>query len=105
VNQSVMRGAQEDQIRQLGLAAIRPVLHVVCIADPKSAARKSAASVTVRERTSDRHEYTSRPATHVQHIPALIVRHHDARRVACDTACRFRGNANAVSEHRLARFG
>jgi hypothetical protein len=38
----------------------------------------------------------------VQHIPVRIVRHDHARAVAGDPSRRFRGDANAVAEYRLA---
>ena len=53
VQQPVMGAAQRDEIRKLGLAALRPVLYVMAVHEPcMRAARESAAVVAGSERAT-----------------------------------------------------
>ena len=67
-------------------------------------AREAAAAVAMMQRPPQRRRNRPRPGSHLHDTAVLIVAHHHAARVARQAPRRFRGNAHAPLEDRLARL-
>jgi len=52
VDRSMMKATEQDKIRERGGATLRPVAHMMPLADPHAAARKAAALVPMMQRPS-----------------------------------------------------
>lgn len=53
MHRTMMASAEQDEIVETRRAAIRPVLHVMCVAEPQAAAGESAAAVALLECPTD----------------------------------------------------
>jgi hypothetical protein len=93
-----MAAAEQDQVAQLGLAAVGPVPDVVAIAQPQAAAREAAAAVAVLEGAAKGWRDGAGSPPHVEQGTLRAVPHHDQRGVAGEAAGRFRGNVGAAGE-------
>jgi hypothetical protein len=94
--------AQIEQVLKLRFTAIRPVFDVMALSERHSAARPAARRVASVESASYCGRNRSSLSAHVEGTSALVVLHFDDARIAGDAAGRFRGNAGARLENRLA---
>ena len=98
-----MASAQQQEVIEPGPAAVSPMPHVVRVAIMGLAAGKPAPMVPGRQRAPDGRRDGPGLATDVQHRAIAVMAHDHSGSVACDAAGRFRGDANAVLQRRLAR--
>jgi hypothetical protein len=103
VDRTVVPPTQHREIRQLRGASVRPVADVMPLAERLIATGKATTFVAMLKRAPQRRR--DRPCTGANlHDSAIcIVSHRHAAGVARQALRRFRGNARAALEHRLAR--
>jgi hypothetical protein len=102
VHRPMMAATQYRQVRQGRRAALRPVAHVMPLADSDVAAREAAAPVPMLQRPPQRGRNRPRPGPDLHHPPVLVVPHHDPACVARQPPGRFRGNVAPLFQHGLA---
>src|SRR5687768_2524356 len=90
VHQSMVVATQQEAIIQARLPAVRPVDHVVRIAEAEPAAGKAAAAVANVERAPQPGTYRARLAHHVEDGPVVCVGYPHDRAVAAEPPRRFR---------------
>ncbi|MEK7444133.1 MAG: hypothetical protein AABZ70_04690 [candidate division NC10 bacterium] len=83
---------------------MRPVAEMVPLAIAHAAAGETAAAVPMVKRSPQGGGNRPGPGTDLQQAPIVIVAHHHPACVATQALGRFRGNARAVLEDRLARL-
>src|SRR5262245_19952918 len=92
-----MKAAQRDEIVELGLATVRPVLDVVPIAEARAvAAGKAAATVPGAQRSFDRQRDRARLAADVERVAVLAFDDADDRSVTSETSRRVERERRAV---------
>src|SRR5580765_1636994 len=69
VDRAMVAPTEQDQIRQHGRAAVRPVLHVVPLADPPSTAREATTLVSMVERAPQRGRNGPGAGAHLDPLP------------------------------------
>jgi len=74
----------------------------MALTEADAAAGEATATVAMVERAADRRRNRTRTRAHFDHLAVRIVAHDHAARVAGQAAGRFRRNARAVFQHRLA---
>ena len=104
VHRAVVATTENREIRQRRWPALRPVADVMTLPDPHPATGEATAAVPMLERAPQRRRNGPGPRPDLDESALGIVTHHDARRVAGEALGRFRGNAYAVFEDRLARL-
>ena len=102
VYRTMVPATEQREVRERGRATLRPVAHVMPLAEREAAARKTATSVAVVKRTPQRRGNRPRSRPDLHDAPVLIVLHHHAARVACEAPRRFRGNVDPIFQHGLA---
>src|SRR6188768_2504692 len=93
MNRSMMPPAERDQIRQRGRPAVRPMLHVVTLQNPPSAAREATRSIAMVEGAPQRRRDRARASADLDDPAIRVVPHHHAARIAGETPGNFRGNS------------
>jgi hypothetical protein len=78
------------------------VADVVGLAEPTVAAREAAAAVSIEESPSQGRRDRTRFGAQLEDSPIFIVLHHYSTRVTSQALGRFRGNARAIFDGRLA---
>ena len=104
VHSAVMQAAQQGEIRERGRAPVRPVPEVMPLSETDAAAREAAAPVPMVERSQQGGGNRPGPGLDLQQAPGFIMAHHHPAGVARQAPGRFRGNACAVFQDRLARL-
>jgi hypothetical protein len=105
MDRPVMRSAQQDEIRDGGLAAVRPVPNVVGIAPPRRAiaAREAASSVAHGDGPTQRRRHDLGPAAEVERFRARVDEHPRDVRVARDAPRGLRCDRAGILECRAPR--
>jgi hypothetical protein len=98
----MMAPTQESEIRQRRGSAACPVADVMPLNERPAAARESTTTVAVMERAPKRGRNGPRPRADLYDSSIRIVAHHHPRRIARQTAGRFRGNVRATLEDGLS---
>ena len=93
---------EQEEMRQRGGPALRPVAHVMRHANPHVAAREPTRPVPVLQRPPQSGWNRPRPGSDLDHASVLVVSHHHAARVARHPPGRFRGNVAPLFQHGLA---
>ena len=96
VDRAVVPATEQGEVRQRGRAALRPVAHVMPLAQRESAAREAAAAVPVQERAPQLRGNSASPGPNFHDAPVLVVPHHHPAHVARQTPRRFRGNVRSL---------
>jgi hypothetical protein len=104
VDCTVVTTAQKREIGQRGGAAGRPVVDMVALGDASFTAREAAGTVAMKESASQGRWNGAGSRPNLDQASILVVAHHDPARVTGQALRRFRGNACAVFEDRLARL-
>jgi hypothetical protein len=91
VHEPVVMTAQEHRVPQARPPAVRPVPHVMRVAEAEAAAREATTPVPGLEGAAQRGRDRARSPAHVEHRAVGAVRDPDQPRVAGDPAGRFRG--------------
>ena len=102
VYRAMVPATEQREVRQRRRPALRPVPHVMSLAQWEPAAREAAAAVPMVQRAPQRWRNRPRPRPDLHNAPVLIVVHHHAARVAREAPQRFRGNVDPIFEHGLA---
>lgn len=102
VHCAVMPAAEQSEVGERGRASLRPVLEVMALGDAAAAARETAAPVAVTERPPQGGRNGPRASPDLEQCPVLVMPHHHPTGIASQAAGRFRGNASAVLQDRLA---
>ena len=89
VHRAVVPATEHGQVRERGRAALRPVAHVMPLAEREAAAREAAASVAVVERASQRRRNRPGPRPDLHDAAGFVVPHHHPARVAGQASRRF----------------
>ena len=102
VDGAVMPAAEHREIRQRGRAAARPMPDVMPLPDAHAAAGEATSAVAMVQRSPDRGRNRPCPGADLDEPPLRVVPHDHAAGIAREALGRFRGNACAVLEDRLA---
>jgi hypothetical protein len=89
VDRTMVPPAEHRQVRERRRTTLRPVADVMSLAEANVATRKAATSVAVVQDSPQRWRNRASPSGHLHDTPILIVAHHDAARVARESATRF----------------
>jgi hypothetical protein len=100
----MMPTTEHGEVRERGRAAVGPVAQVMPLSEAQSTPREAAALVPMVERSSQGGRNRPGPGPDLQQAAILVVAHDHPARVAREAPGRFRGNAHAVLEDRLARL-
>ena len=99
MHQTMMEAAERDEIRELRLASVGPVLHVMAIdVALERAAGETAALVPGIQRPADRGRDGSSLAADVERLALLVFQDPDHAGVASEPSSRLRGNRRAMFE-------
>src|SRR4030095_14734882 len=82
VHRAVVPATEHGKIRERGRAALRPVAHVMPLAEWEAAAREATASVPVMERSSQRGRDRPGTSPDLPDAPGSVMPHHYPARVA-----------------------
>ena len=102
VYRTMVPATEQREVRERGRATLRPVAHVMPLAQRESAAREAATAVPVVQRAPQRRWNGPCPRPDLHDAPVLIVSHHHPTRVACEAPRRFCGNVDPIFQHGLA---
>jgi hypothetical protein len=103
VHAAMVPATEHGEIRQRRRAALGPMPNVMALTEPDPAPWKATASVPMVQRPTDGRWDCTGPRPDLHDIAVPIAAHHNAARVARQALRRFRGNARAPFEDRLAR--
>jgi hypothetical protein len=101
VDRTMVPSTQQCEVRERGRPAVRPVPHVMPLAQRQPAAGEAAPTVPVMERAPQRRGNRPRSRPDLHDAAVRIVPHHHAARVARQAPRRFRGNVCATLEDGL----
>ena len=104
VDGAVMSAAKKREVGERGGAAVGPVAEMMPLAEADPAAGEPARPVPMVERPPQGGGDGPGPGPNLDHAALLIVEHHRPAGIAGQAPGRFRGNARAVLEDRLARL-
>ena len=93
VNEAVVVAAQQQAIRQGGLAAVGPVADVMRVAEPARAPRKAAAEVADLEGTAESRGNRAGAAAEIEERTIRAMSDPDHASIAAEPLRRFRGTA------------
>ena len=89
VYRAMVPATEERKVRQRGRPALRPVAHVMPLAQWEAAAREAATVIPVLQRAPQRRRNRPRARPDLHDAPVLIVLHHHPARVARQAPGRF----------------
>src|SRR5712692_7533688 len=100
----MMSATEQRKVRERGRAALRPVTEMMPLAKADAAPREAAAPVPMVERSPQGGGNRPGPRPDLPQAALAVMAHDHPARVARQSPGRFRGNARAALQDRLARL-